>query len=186
MSTMKAPKSDSVRQRGFALSRRKFLVAAISLSGFASGMPGLPVLRRAWAQPGTPHEDDVSRALVQMARRLYPYDSIPDEVYAQVLDDVLAATVDDEAFVDTLRSAEQALNLQQSSDFIDLDTDAQIKSMRAVEQMSFFATIQGAVKTRLYNHPAIWALLNYEGPSYQRGGYLNRGAGDIDWLPEGE
>jgi hypothetical protein len=27
-------------------------------------------------------------------------------------------------------------------------------------------------------------MLGYEGPSFERGGYLNRGAGDIDWLPE--
>jgi hypothetical protein len=173
-----------VWQRQSALSRRKFLVATIALSGLASGMPGLAIVRRAWAQSGTPLEDDVYRALVKMARRLYPYDAISDEVYAEVLDDVLTATVDDKALAETFRSAERALNSQQPSDFIDLDTDAQIKSMRAVEQMSFFATIQGAVKFRLYNHPAIWELLGYEGPSYQRGGYLHRGAGEIDWLPE--
>ncbi len=52
--------------------------------------------------------------------------------------------------------------------------------------MSFFAAIQWAVKIRVYNHPAIWELLDYEGPSFEQGGYLNRGAGEIDWLPEAE
>jgi hypothetical protein len=188
MSILKASNNDAVLPRDLALSRRRFLVAAIALSGIASGIPGPSVFRlsRAWAQSGTSLEEDISRALVQMARRLYPHDSISDEVYAQVLDDVLASTVDDESFAETFRSAEQALNSQQPADFIDLEADAQIGAMRAVEQMSFFAAIQGAVKIRLYNHPAIWNLLGYEGPSFEQGGYLNRGAGEIDWLPEGE
>ena len=124
--------------------------------------------------------------MVQMARRLYPYDEVSDDVYAQVIDDVLTASVNDEVFIERLRSIEQALNLQHSSNFFDLDADAQIKSMRKIEQTHVFTAFHAAVKRRLYNHPAIWALLGYEGPSFQHGGYLNRGAGEIDWLPEGE
>ncbi len=188
MSILKGSDCDALLLRELALNRRRFLVAAIALSGFASGILGPSVLRfsRAWAQSDTPLEEDISHALVQMARRLYPYDAIPDEVYAQVLNDALASTVDDGSFAETLRSAEQALNSQQSADFIDLDADAQIEAMRSVEQMSFFAAIQWAVKIRVYNHPAIWELLGYEGPSFEQGGYLNRGAGEIDWLPEAE
>ncbi len=188
MAILKGSDSDGVPVRDSAFNRRRFLVAAITLSGFSSGMLGPSVLRfsRAWAQSGTPLEEDISRALIQLARRLYPHDGIADEVYAQVLTDALASTVDDGSFAETLRSAEQALNSQQSADFIDLDADAQIEAMRSVEQMNFFAAIQWAVKIRVYNHPAIWELLGYEGPSFEQGGYLNRGAGEIDWLPEAE
>lgn len=188
MAILKGSDSDGVPVRDSAFNRRRFLVAAIALSGFASGMLGPSVLRfsRAWAQSGTPLEEDISRALIQLARHLYPYDAIADEVYAQILADALASTVDDESFAETLRSAEQALNSQQPADFIDLDADAQIEAMRAVEQKNFFTAIQGAVKIRVYNHPAIWRVLGYEGPSYEQGGYLNRGAGEIDWLPEGD
>jgi hypothetical protein len=27
-------------------------------------------------------------------------------------------------------------------------------------------------------------LLGYEGPSFDKGGYLNRGFNDLDWLPD--
>jgi hypothetical protein len=187
MSILKDSDCDAVLLRDSALNRRRFLVAAITVSGFASGIlePSVLRLSQAWAQSGTSLEEDILRALVQMARRLYPHDTIPDEVYAQVLDDALASTADDQAFEGMLRSAEQALNSQQSADFIDLAAEAQIEAMRAVEQMDFFAAIQGAVKLRIYNHPTVWNLLGYEGPSYQQGGYLYRGAGEIDWLPEG-
>jgi hypothetical protein len=35
-----------------------------------------------------------------------------------------------------------------------------------------------------YNLPAVWKKLGYQGSSWQFGGYLNRGFGDIAWLPK--
>ena len=58
--------------------------------------------------------------------------------------------------------------------------------MKAIEQRDFFVAIQMSVQTAFYNHPAVWAHLGYEGPSFDKGGYLNRGAGVIDWLPRGQ
>jgi hypothetical protein len=184
MSTTTAPKNNAVFPCNATLTRRKFLVASIALVGFATGLPGTPLLRHTSAHSGTSLENGALAALVQMVRHLYPYDAITDDIYAQVLDDVLTATANDETFVDTLRAAERSLNSQQPSDFVDLRADDQIKAMQAVEQTDFFATIHGAVKYRLFNHPAIWSILGYEGPSFQLGGYLHRGAGEIDWLPE--
>jgi hypothetical protein len=36
----------------------------------------------------------------------------------------------------------------------------------------------------LYNDHEVWELLGYEGPSFDQGGYLNRGFDDLDWLPD--
>jgi hypothetical protein len=60
----------------------------------------------------------------------------------------------------------------------------QLNALRAAQEHSFFPVVRDAVRLHLYNHPAVWALINYEGPSWPKGGYLNRGAGEIDWLPE--
>jgi hypothetical protein len=30
----------------------------------------------------------------------------------------------------------------------------------------------------------VWSLLGYEGPSYDQGGYAERGFGDLDWRPD--
>ena len=168
-------------------SRRRFLVASIAFSGFA-GTFGPSVLRlsQAWAQSGDQLEQSTRDAMVRMARLLYPHDAISDEVYAEVLGQALTATAGDDSFAGVLRAAEEALNAQQPGDFVALDEEAQISAMTAVEDMGFFSAIQGAVSQRLYYHRAIWALLGYEGPSYQQGGYLDRGAGEIDWLPEAE
>jgi len=168
--------------------RRRFLVAAITFSGLAAGTLGPSMLRlsSAWAQAAGEITQSTLDAMVRMARLLYPHDAISDEVYAAVLDQVLASTAGDGSFAEVLGAAEEALNAQQSADFTELDEQAQIAAMQAIEGMGFFGAIQSAVRSKLYNHPAVWKHLGYEGPSFAKGGYLHRGSGDIDWLPEGE
>jgi len=169
------------------IGRRQILIATIAFSGLAvlAGPPAFRLIRD-FVQPNGTLNEGTRAAMVRMARLLYPHDAIPDDVYAEVLDGALSSVASDTAFADTLSAAETALNAQQPQAFIDLDGAAQIAAMQAVEDQPFFAPIQEAVRTRLYNHQAVWAVVGYEGPSFERGGYLNQGAGVIDWLPEAQ
>jgi len=169
-------------------SRRRFLIAAIALSGLASIpiRPSVLRLGQAWAQSVHGISRSTSDAMVRMARLLYPHDAISDEVYAAVLDQVLASMAGDESFAEMLGTAEEALNAQQTADFTELNEQAQIAAMQAIEGMDLFGAIQSAVRSKLYNHPAVWVHLGYDGPSFAKGGYLHRGSGNIDWLPEAE
>src|SRR5262245_54118828 len=169
------------------LSRRRLLIGAVAFSGLAVllGPPAIRFLRDFVQSAGT-LDEGTRAAMVRMARLLYPHDAIADDVYAEVLDQALTAVAGDAAFAETLSAAETALNAHQPQPFVDLDEAAQIAAMQAVESQPFFASIQEAVRSRLYNHPAVWALVGYEGHSFARGGYLNQGAGVIDWLPEGQ
>jgi hypothetical protein len=169
------------------LSRRRFVIGAVAFAG-AAVLLGPSTLRLIgeFARPQGALDPSTRAAMLRMARLLYPHDAISDDVYAEVLDDALTAVASDTAFADTLRMAEEALNAQQPQAFVDLDEAAQIAAMQVVERERFFAPIQEAVRSRLYNHPAVWALVGYEGPSFERGGYLNQGAGVIDWLPEAQ
>jgi hypothetical protein len=119
--------------------------------------------------------------MIRLARLLYPHNAVPENVYAEVLDQAAASFSGDPSFVELLRNAETALNSQRPQRWIELDEKHQIAAMRAIEHMDFFATIQVAIQTRLYNHPAVWVALGYEGPSFEKGGYIDRGAGAIDW-----
>ena len=122
--------------------------------------------------------------MIRMARLLYPHDAVPEDVYAEVLDQAVASFAGTPSFVEMLRNADTALNSQGPQRWIELDEKHQIAAMRAIERMDFFATIQVTIQTRLYNHPAVWAVLGYEGPSFEKGGYIDRGAGAIDWPSE--
>ncbi|HEY5565779.1 MAG TPA: hypothetical protein VIM81_00855 [Gammaproteobacteria bacterium] len=160
--------------------RRRFLVAAIGLCGSTAGLP----VCRAWAQGNARLDAAELPSIVEMARRLYPHVWLPDEVYAEVLNDALTSVAAGQAARAAVTAAEAALDAGESGRFVGLDTAVQVEALRAIEAEPYFATIQMAVRDRLYNHPTVWEMLGYEGPSFERGGYLNRGAGDIDWLPE--
>jgi hypothetical protein len=168
-----------------AFDRRKFLVAAITFAGAGVGTFGPVCLRlgRAWAQ-GEELDARAKEAMVRMARLLYPHADIADDVYAEVLDAAMTSTAADASFTDALRQAESALDSSPGTAFVDLDETRQLAALRAIERSDFFSAIQLAVRSRFYNHPAVWKHLGYGGPSFAQGGYLNRGAGEIDWLEE--
>jgi len=120
--------------------------------------------------------------VLRLLRLIYPHDAVQDHVYAEVLDRALASLSGTSAFHETLMNAEKALNAQQPQRWIDLDEESQIASMKAIDRTDFFATIRGALQTQLYNHSSVWAVLGYDGPSFEKGGYIERGAGVVDWL----
>jgi hypothetical protein len=164
-------------------SRRRFIVGLISLSGTTASMSVFQSIG-AWAQDSDGHSLDPG--VVRLARLLYPHDALPDNVYAEVLGDALFAMTADDTFGLLLDDVGAALDLHAGSDFVKAGQADQIAAMRAVESEPAFTIIQKAVRDGIYRHPACWEVIGYGGPSFQDGGYLHRGVGEIDWLPENE
>ncbi len=54
--------------------------------------------------------------------------------------------------------------------------------LRSMEDSPFFQTVRGGLVTGLYNQKAVWPLFGYEGESYSKGGYIDRGFDDINWI----
>ena len=54
--------------------------------------------------------------------------------------------------------------------------------LRSMEDSPFFQKIRGGLVTGLYNQKELWPIFGYEGESYSKGGYINRGFDDISWL----
>jgi hypothetical protein len=120
--------------------------------------------------------------MIRVARLMFPHDGVDDIVFAEILDNALSATAADDSFASTLDAAERALG----DEFSTLSEDAQIAALESRQGETFFSSIFAEVRARLYDHPACWQVIGYGGPSFQDGGYLHRGAGEIDWLAEGE
>ena len=155
------------------LERRRFVVAIMALSGAAGTAlnPQLSLFSRAWAEsPGQPGEG-VLAAMVRMARLLYPHDA-------------LSETAAGAALAGQLDAAAAALDARAGGAWRDLDRAAQVEVMRGIETEAFFVAIQATVQFGVYNDRDFWKHVGYPGPSKGFGGYLHRGAGDIDWLPE--
>ena len=56
--------------------------------------------------------------------------------------------------------------------------------LKKMGRTEFFEHVSGTSTVTLYNDKETWDLLGYEGYSYDKGGYINRGFNDLDWLPE--
>ena len=170
------------------LTRRRFIVAVIALSGVAGSTlrPGLFSVSQAWAESTSSPDDSVRQSMVRMARLLFPHDALSDATYAEVLDQALSDAASSDVFAEHLETAAAALDKQSDGSWRELGVTAQIDAMRSIEAEPYFLAIQNHVRAGIYNGAAFWKHVGYPGPSKGFGGYLNRGAGDIDWLPEDE
>jgi len=163
-----------------ATSRRQFLVAAITVSGLATGTLATALFREsaAWAK-------DPDKPLTRLAQLLFPHRALADSVYDDVVTRALAMTAEDPAANDLLLSAEQVLNAQVAgSDWYAADEKTQLAAMSAVQGEAFFPAARNLFMFALYTHKECWKTIGYPGSSREYGGYLERGFDDIDWLPE--
>jgi hypothetical protein len=167
------------------LTRRRFLVSAIVLCGAAGvALPaGVLTTTRAWAASPDQADEPARSAMVRMARLLYPHDALADDVYAEILDRVLSDAASGADFAAQLDSAAAALDAKTNGNWYEADEPRQVEAMRGLQNEPFFIAIQNEVRAGIYNGRAFWKHIGYLGPSKGFGGYLGRGAGDIDWLP---
>ena len=123
-------------------------------------------------------------AITAAARTLYPHDALPDDVYARVSEKLAAAARTDVVTARTIQEGVAALNSGQP--FTDLPADEQLKVLQEIEGSDFFELMRSTAVVEVYSDRRTWQLVGYEGPSFDKGGYLNRGFNDLDWLPDPE
>jgi hypothetical protein len=149
---------------------RRTLLAYITRLAILATFPG-------WhkaADAATKHDE-----LKRMARLLYPHESLPDEVYGDVLSPMLADG--GPSLVATLDAGTQRLNEVSGGDWLSLDRKRQVESLATLEDSDFFVMLQEHVRLWLYRNPEVWKVIGYPGPSAPVG-YIDRGFDDIDWL----
>ena len=114
--------------------RRRFLVAAITFSGLASVPSSLSWIgsSAAWADTNGENAKEPG-AMAQLARLLFPHAELRVDVYAQVIDEVLAWTAADPATDGLLAAAEQALDAEAEQSWFDLAQDEQLAMLRTLQ-----------------------------------------------------
>lgn len=118
------------------------------------------------------------------ARVLYPHDALPDGVYARVGEKLAAAAHENAGAAKTLEDGVSSLNLD--GPFAERSVDEQVEMLRAIEGSEFFELVRSTAVSEVYSDERTWQLVGYEGPSFVKGGYVDRGFNDLDWLPEPE
>ncbi len=172
-------------------SRRGFLQAgSAAVPAVALASAGLGISpQAAWAAQAKALAPHAMATLVLMSRDIYPHDHFGDVLYVaavQPWDDKAAA---DPAFKAMLEGGVARLDADAQdllgSPYLGVAWESdRVRVLRASEATPFFKKCRSDLVVSLYNQPAVWTKLGYEGPSAQLGGYIHRGFDDIDWLPQ--
>ena len=118
------------------------------------------------------------------ARTIYPHDALPDDVYARVGEKLAETAREDPGTARTIEDGVSALN--GSRPFADLLADEQLEALKGIEGSDFFELVRSTAVVEVYSDQRTWQLVGYEGPSFDKGGYIDRGFNDLDWLPDPE
>jgi hypothetical protein len=166
------------------LRRRDFLIGGSALmAGLAvAGATGFVMAPdAAWAMSTKALTSDEAAQLIKFARAIYPHKSFNDALYANVVHDLDTKAASDDKLKTELQTGLAQLKADK---FNKLNKTQQVAALEKMQDTPFFQTVRGACITGIYNNPAVWKVLGYQGPSAEFGGYIHRGFNDLAWLKD--
>ncbi len=169
--------------------RRQFfkIATAGTAAAAAGGLPMMFVPNAALAAESL--GSDAFKTIVKVARDIFPHDRFEDELYANAVG-VYAEQINSNAdlkklLLDGVAKVDAEAKSKFGKAYADVAAESdrvQILQAMANAKDPFFGKLRGDLVVSLYNQPAVWAKLGYQGASAQYGGYINRGFNDQDWM----
>lgn len=166
------------------LSRRELLKrggigALLVISGSAVISP-----EHAWGLETSALKPETMATLIQMARDIYPHDQVADKYYAIAVKSHDEAATKDPAHKDLIENGIADLDAKAGpGGYSGLGwEDQRVALLKQIEDTPFFQAVRGGLVVGLYNQKELWPVFGYEGESYSKGGYIQRGFDDIEWL----
>lgn len=165
------------------MTRRTLLSRSMATWALAvSGAGFIAAPDAAWALEVAVITPEQMATLLQMARDIYPHDKVADQYYA-----VAVKGYDTEDSKDMIAAGiaelDAAAVAQGHASYLAIGWEKdRVKVLQAIENGAFFQKIRAGLVTGLYNQKEIWPIFGYEGESFSKGGYIDRGFNDIAWL----
>ena len=173
-----------------AVGRRAFLAGTataaaatvILVSGGAILCPS-----EAWGYETKALAPETMRSLIRMGRDVYPHDRLGDRYYAVAVKPLDEAAAKDPAIKELIESGVARLDklakAKHEMPYAEIGWEAdRVRLLHEIESDPFFQKVRGGLVTGLYNNKEVWPLFGYEGESAAKGGYIDRGFNDIEWL----
>ena len=168
---------------GAGLSRRRFMslsaqsLALLGASAVASQLIPVTLLADEARPEALP---ELPAGLLRMGRDIFPHDRLGDLHYAKPL----AALLDKQGALvrEGLTALQASARERHGQAFETLAENDRVALLRAIETGPFFREVRSALMFGIYDNKALFPLFGYEGSSVEKGGYVNRGFNDIDWL----
>jgi hypothetical protein len=132
----------------------------------------------------TAQTEDARAVLVRVLRVAFPHPAFPDAPYERTADTILSQAQASPWLHAVVTQGLAALKDLAGKDFRDLDDAEATSALHGIETTEFFGLVRRTTVRNFYNDPEVWELLGWEGASFDKGGYINRGFNDLDWLPE--
>lgn len=165
------------------LTRRDLLKQSVALGAIVVvGTGFIAAPNAAWAISVQHILEHEMATLLQMARDIYPHDGVGDEYYAIAVKGYDSADKKEmvAAGVAKLDATAKASGFPS---YVETKWEVnRVTLLRKIESDGFFQTVRGGLVTGLYNQKAVWPIFGYEGESFSKGGYIDRGFNDINWL----
>ena len=174
------------------VSRRVFLqgsATAVPAAGLAAAGMGISA-QAAWAQGAANLKPHTMATLVLMARDIYPHDRLGDVYYVKAVTPLDGKAGSDAALKKMIEAGVAELDglaqrQNKAAGYLQTPWEAdRVAVLKLVEKGPFFQKVRGTLVVSLYNQQEVWPKFGYEGASADKGGYINRGFNDLDWLPE--
>lgn len=180
-----------VVEKRITVSRRAFLrgsgIAALGVGTLSTATLMAPA-RDALAASFKVLGPATGKTLLVLARDIFPHDRVADRYYLQALEPLEAQAAVDAALkallADGVRQLDALAEQRFGKPYAELGTEAErLSLLYTIEHGAFFQKLKGHLVVAFYDNEAVWPLFGYEGSSWEKGGYANRGFDDIDWLP---
>lgn len=128
--------------------------------------------------------DEARRILTRIIRVAFPHPQFPDGPYERMTEKIIEASEESRWFRMALTQGLLTLDTLTNEHFLDLPDDRALAVLKRIADLEFFGFIRRTVVLNLYDDPEVHQALGYEGESFSKGGYVNRGFNDLSWLPE--
>jgi hypothetical protein len=183
--TESPPDGAVVRKLDIPLARRDLLKGSGVLIGVLASGSLLASLAPStvWALELKQLGKEQGEALMAMGRTLYPHKKLPDAVYALLVKDLDAKAGESPETAALLRTGVSDLDKAAGGSFAKATPAKRLAAVKGMEGGPFFNAVRGQCVTSLYDNDMAFAALGYEGPAWDKGGYITRGFQDLKWLP---
>ncbi len=158
-----------------SLQRRKVLIA-ISQIALAASLNACSEAEQA-AAPAAAGDTDLE-LLASVSYDLFPFAALMPEMYVRVAERLQQAG--NPAIAEGLGQLRAAVD---NLPWKDVDEARRVAVLTEMQATPFFAAVRAMTLEVLYRSPEVFAMVGYGGSAIEQGGYINRGFGDIDWLP---
>ncbi len=164
------------------MDRRHFIRGTGMLTGTVLAGSALALLApsRTWAVDLGTLSTTEGAALMAVAGTIAPHDTLAEAAYALTVKAIDAECARDAPTLAMLREGLAQLG----TEFATATEATRVRVLTAMESSPFFKFLRYQTLSNLYASPLAYDHFGYEGESFSKGGYLQRGFNDLRWLPD--